>query len=275
MQNDPGPSRRQTDVLDPDRAHALLATLGARDMGLPDRLSAGDALPPLFHQIYFWDARPPALLGRDGHPRVGDDLIPDMGLPRRMWAGGRLEFLAPLRVGLAAEKRSRRTSVQRKSGRSGDLAFVTLDHEIWQDGMLCLRDSQDLVYREEARSDAPKPTPPEAPASVAAETVAFSSTMLFRYSALTFNGHRIHYDPAYARDVEGYDGLVVHGPLLAQLLMLKAARQAPLRRFAFRGTAALMDFETADLCQDGARMWVRGPDGRLCMTAEVETENPA
>ena len=265
MQDDQSPTRRQTDVIDPARAAALLATLD-----LPGEITIGAPLPPFFHQIYFWDARAPGALGRDGHPQVGDALIPDLGLPRRMWAGGALEFFTPLRAGIEAEKRSTCIGVDRKTGRSGVLGFVTLEHEIWQAGSLCLRERQDLVYREDPSPEAPRRTPPQAPCDeTAARALRFSPTLLFRYSALTFNGHRIHYDAEYARGVEGYGGLVVHGPLLAQSLMLMATDHAPLKGFSFRGTAPLMDHETATLCANGPRMWVRGPDNRLCMEASA------
>ena len=137
--------------------------------------------------------------------------------------------------------------------------------------MLCLTEWQDLVYREDPSPDAVKPSPPMARTDeTTAEEVSFSSTLLFRYSALTFNGHRIHYDLDYARDVEGYAGLVVHGPLLAQLLMLMAERHlGPLQTFDFRATAPLMHFETATLCLNGRDLWVRGPDGRQCMVARA------
>ena len=254
---------RQSDPLDPARAQALFATLG-----LAEQVQAGDALPPFFHQLYFWDARPPAALGRDGHPRVGG-LIPDMGLPRRMWAGGRLQFDHPVHLGTVAERRSVCEAVREKTGRSGPLAFVTLRHEIWQDSRLCVTEWQDLVYRPEADPNTPPPLPPAAPGTDG-EAVRFDATLLFRYSALTFNGHRIHYDEAYARNVEGYDGLVVHGPLLAQLLMLKAVRElGDLRRFSFQGARPLMHHETATLCRDRTSLWVAGPDGRLVMSAEA------
>lgn len=254
---------RQTDIMDPARAAAFQAALGSEPT-----IAGGTALPPFFHQLYFWSSRPPAALGRDGHPKVGG-LIPDMGLPRRMWAGGRLEFRVPLVAGLDAEKKSVLESQSAKVGRSGPLGFVTLRHEIWQEGQLCLTEWQDLVYREDPAPDA---TPLQPPIARTDETVLrevrFDSTLLFRYSALTFNGHRIHYDLDYARDVEGYDGLVVHGPLLAQLLMLFAVDlNGPLTTFSFRATSPLMHFETAQLCRNGENMWVRGPDGRLCMQA--------
>jgi 3-methylfumaryl-CoA hydratase len=255
----------QTDVMDPARASALLAALGTKDRG-----TAGDQLPLFFHQLYFWSPQPPANLGRDGHPKVGGGLIPDMGLQRRMWAGGRLQFHAPLVVGSKAVRRSVLESAEAKTGRTGPLGFVTLRHEISQDGQLCLSEWQDLVYRPDPSDTDIKPKPPMARTDETdRRDVTFYSTLLFRYSALTFNGHRIHYDLDYARDVEGYDGLVVHGPLLAQLLMLFAEDLAgPLAQFSFRASSPLMHSETATLCRNGQAMWVRGPDGRQCMSAE-------
>ena len=262
-----GRSQGCDDVMDPTRAAALHAVLGLSGPA-PD---AGDALPPFFHQIYFWQARAPDQLGRDGHPRIGD-FIPDLGLPRRMWAGGRLRFDAPLRVGQPAHRDTIIEAVAQKTGRSGPLGFVTLRHEIRQDGTLCVTEWQDLAYRADPDPTAPAPAPPQAPAADIAEPVSFDPVLLFRYSALTLNGHRIHYDRDYARGTEGYGGLVVHGPLLAQLLMLMATRQlGPLRQFSFRGTAPLIDTEAATLCRSGTDLWLRGPDGRLCMTAQATT----
>ncbi len=254
------------DVMDSARANALFAALG-RATDLKD----GDTLPTFFHHLYFWDPQPPSALGRDGHPRVGG-IIPDMGLPRRMWAGGRLAFQHPVLLGQRAEKITVCEDAQRKEGRSGPLGIVTLRHEIRQDGRLCLTEWQDLVYREDPDPSAPKPEAPKAATKVdTEEDVRFDPTLLFRYSALTFNGHRIHYDRPYAREVEGYTGLVVHGPLLAQLLMLKAqAELGPLTGFWFRATSPLMDFEEAILCRAGTALWVRGPDGRQCMEAVAE-----
>ena len=262
-----GPAKTTVeDRMDPARAEALLAALGR-----PAPVREGDALPPFFHQLYFWEPQPPEALGRDGHPKVGG-LIPDLGLPRRMWAGGRLAFAAPLRAGVPAEKVTVVERVERKEGRSGALGFVTLRHEIAQGGEVCVREWQDLVYRAEPDPAAPPPVAPRARQDEEeARGMRFESTLLFRYSALTFNGHRIHYDLDHARDVEGYGGLVVHGPLLAQLLMLMAQEAlGPLRGFRFRATAPLMHGEAAELCRAGAQLWVRGPDGRQCMEAEAE-----
>ena len=261
------PVFRSTDVMDPARSAALQVALGLE----PD-ISAGSELPPFFHQLYFWTPVPPEQLGRDGHPgRSKSGLIPDLGLPRRMWAGGRLQFEHPLVAGVAAEKRSVVEQSNRKMGRSGPLGFVTLRHEVHQEGRLCVREWHDLLFREDPSPEAPKPVPPRSREDEEeARQVRFSSTLLFRYSALTFNGHRIHYDLDYARDVEGYAGLVVHGPLLAQQLMLLAEElMGPLAEFSFRATAPLMHFEAATLCCKGRELWVRAPDGRQCMQAQA------
>lgn len=265
MQDDLSNPVRQSDVLDPARAQAMQVALGQAVT-----LGPGDPLPPFFHQLYFWTPVPASGLGRDGHPRVGG-LIPDMGLPRRMWAGGRLRFERPVVLGVEATRVSVCEAATRKEGRTGPLAFVTLRHEVWQNDALCLTEWQDLVYRTDPDVGAPRPVPPLAPTDEeAAQVVQFDATLLFRYSALTFNGHRIHYDQPYAREVEGYDGLVVHGPLLAQHLMLMAADElGPLTAFSFRATAPLMHHEAAVLCRKERELWVRGPDGRQCMAARA------
>jgi len=252
--------------MDPDRARALQATLG-----MEPALQAGDPLPPFFHQIYFWAALTPDQLGRDGHPARGHGVILDLGLPRRMWAGGQLSFHAPLRLGTKAQCQTRLINATRKTGRSGALGIVQIELTYSQNDVLCVTELRDLIYREDARPDDPKPTPPMAPDTCdIAQPLTFSSTQLFRYSALTFNGHRIHYDADYAMQTEGYDGLVVHGPLLAQHLMLLAERHlGPLKSFRFRATAPLFHFEQATACLSGRTLWIRGPDGRKCMEAEV------
>ena len=250
------------DGFDLARANALLAALG-----MTDRLESGDALPPFFHHLYFWDPQPPEALGRDGHPATGG-FIPDVGLPRRMWAAGKLIFHRPLLAGVRAEKISTIESVSHKTGRSGPLAFVRIRHDIKQRHSLALTEWQDLVYREDTpQTDV---TPPNAPdGETRLRHVDFDSTLLFRYSALTLNGHRIHYDEAYARNVEGYDGLVVHGPLIAQLLMLFAVEHnGPLNKFSYRATSPLMHTERATLCLQGRNAWAKGPNGRQLMLAD-------
>jgi len=254
------------DRMDPARAAALHAVLG-----LGGRVpAAGDPLPPFFHHIYFWDVRPPQELGTDGHPRTGG-LVPDLGLPRRMWAGGRLAFHQPLRAGVQAERTTFLASFTRKTGRTGKLGLVTLRHVVRQKGAPVLTEEQDLMYREAADLTDLRPEFPSAPDGAEVSVpLAFDTTLLFRYSALTMNGHRIHHDVEHAR-FEGYPGLVVHGPLLAQRLMLLAqARRGNLRRFAFRATAPLFHFELAEARAAGDRYWIVGPDGRLCMEAEAD-----
>jgi len=189
------------DQIDPARLAALNTVLGLD----------GARAHPFAHQAFFWDAQPADNLGRDGHPRVGS-LIPDLGLPRRMWAGGRLAFHTALVPGVAAHKVTVLERAERKTGRSGTLGVVSLRHEIRQSGVLVVTDWQDLIYREAASGPHVSNRVAAPTDEVLCEARAFTTTELFRYSALTFNGHRIHYDRDYARDVEGYPGLVVHGP---------------------------------------------------------------
>ncbi|MCF6233206.1 MAG: MaoC family dehydratase N-terminal domain-containing protein [Rhodobacteraceae bacterium] len=258
----------QNDILDPARAVALQTALG-----LEPNVTFGAPLPPFFHQLYFWSPEPPENLGRDGHPKVGTGLIPDTGLPRRMWGGGRLTFHRPLIAGQQARRVSIVEKVHHKQGRSGALAFVTLRHDFYQNDHLCLSEQQNIVYREDPNPNAPDRDVPLAPTDENdVQAVSFDPTLLFRYSALTMNGHRIHYDQDYARDMEGYGGLVVHGPLLAQLLMLMAEQLAGrLKAFEFRAVSPLIQPEPAYLCRKGADMWVRSGDARLVMTATVSS----
>ncbi|MEL6571858.1 MAG: acyl dehydratase [Pseudomonadota bacterium] len=252
-----------TDTLDPARARALQATLGEAPS-----IESGDALPPFAHHIYFWDPLTPDGLGQDGHPATGG-FIPEIGDARRMWAAGKLVQHQPLRAGIKAEKISRVEAVTRKQGRTGALAFVRLRHDIKQRHALAITEWQELVYRP---ADAPAAAPQPAP-TVAIETQAlqFTPTQLFRYSALTFNGHRIHYDADYARDQEGYGGLVVHGPLLAHLMMQMATRMhGTFSSFSYRGASPLLVGESASLCAQGHQFWVKAADGRLCTSGQFE-----
>ncbi|WGH77611.1 acyl dehydratase [Jannaschia ovalis] len=252
------PVTRVKDALDPARAAAMAATL--------DRPRPGPHLPPFWHHAHFWEARPPAELGRDGHPRVGLGAIPDMGLPRRMWAGGRLDWHRPLRLGVPAERETRRLRAEAKTGRTGPLALVVLEHRITQEGGLALVERQDLVYREDPDPDAPRPVPPTAGPAPIEEARSFDAVTLFRFSALTFNGHRIHYDEAYAREVEGHAGVIVHGPLLAEGLIDLATRHlGTLAAFEYRATAPAILGERLAFCLDGTRAFVRGADGRTCL----------
>lgn len=250
------------DAVDPARAAALLAVLGYEP-----EVSIGGALPPFAHLAFFWQPVPEDRFGRDGLPIAGA-YLPDTGLPVRMWAGGRLTLHQPFRAGIKAERTTRIVGVQRKEGRSGRLAFVTVRHDIRQRNAAVLTEEQDLVYRE-AGSQAGEGT---ATTDDVDERRAFkpSAVTLFRYSALTFNAHRIHYDSDYARE-EGYPGLVVHGPLLATALAgFAAEKEKGFRRFSYRATAPLILGDVAWLCRAGRRYWVEGPRRRVLMDAEAE-----
>ena len=248
-----------TDRIDPARAQALLATLDR-----PPRVKSGDVLPPLAHFAFFWDPVAEARIGRDGHARPGR-LIPEMGLPIRMWAGGRLAFHAPFRTGFAARKVTTLHDVKEKRGRSGRLGLVTLRHEIHQRHAPVITELQDIVYREPGPLSGDPPV--EACQAHERHALKLREVTLFRYSAITFNGHRIHYDAGYCRD-EGYPGLVVHGPLLAtRLACLAAEHRGTLKSFTYRATAPLFLGDTAWLCRAGDKYWVEGPGRRRCMMA--------
>ena len=264
-------SKSSKDWLDPARAAALHLALDCEG----DPPKSGDPLPDFWHHIYFWEPTRPDGAGLDGHPLKGD-FIPDLGLPRRMWAGGRYGCETPLLLGEVAEKFTAIKNISRKSGRSGALAFVELEHEFRQAGRVALRETQNLVYREASRDGAQAPNPPVAPEDESrSRRFAFDSVALFRFSALTLNCHRIHYDADYCREVEGYPGLVVHSPLQSACLVgLATSLLGRMREFEYRGTAPLFCGETADFCAregDGSLdLWVRGPEGRLCMTATAK-----
>lgn len=237
-------------------------------------------VPPLGHWLYFVPDARQSTIGDDGHPRRDNGgLLPPIPLPRRMWAGGRVEFLAPIAVGAALIRVTTIAAIRAKRGASGDLLFVTLRHDITADGMSAIREEQDLVYRAAATASAAPSVPPpvEIEPADAVRRLTPDPVLLFRYSALTFNAHRIHYDRDYARDVEGYAGLVVHGPLIATLLIDHARREMPglaPTRFDFRAEAPLMDGAAFDLClahtDYGARLWARDVSGRATMRAEVQ-----
>ncbi len=242
-------------------------------------LAVGDPLPPMWHVAFFLEVAATDGLGTDGHPERGG-FLPPVALPRRMWAGSRIEFHAPIPVGADAVKTSTIDDVVIKEGKSGTLCFVTVSHRTTVDGTLCISEQQDLVYRDDPDPDAPAPTPKPAPTDAeVSETVTPSEVLLFRYSALTFNGHRIHYDRRYAADVEGYDGLVVHGPLTATLLADLAAQTAgPLATFSFRGTSPLLDTAPFTIhgkrSEDGMTLWATNPAGGLAMTATSTHQHP-
>lgn len=253
-----GREETREDVLDLARSSALAAFLSSAD-----RLGKGDVLPPLFHWTYFWDPKTPDETGADGHPKLGG-FLPPVDAPRRMWASGKLRFPGDLKVGDEARRVSVIKEIAEKSGRSGALTFVTVGHTISVGGKVCVEEDQTLVYREPPSGEA---AAPEKSPSQEKATSDFSQEFhpdtitLFRYSALTLNSHRIHYDYPYATGVEGYPGLVVHGPLQATLLALLAmsASGKRLSSFEFRAIAPAFCGENVSLnaahCDGGFDLW--------------------
>ena len=272
-----GRTEQCTDVIDAGRARLMQSTLD-HEPALRD----GDTLPPLWHWIYFLSAVRLGELGRDGHPRLGG-FIPPVDLPRRMWAGGRLEFSTPPRLGERIVRTSRIEDVRLKRGRTGMLCFVTVRHEFaGSAGEPRFSEEHDIVYREDPSPGCAPPTPPAPPRGAHwTRTIEPSPVLLFRYSALTFNGHRIHYDRDYCRDVEGYPGLVFHGPLTATLLAELAITRMPgrrLRGFSFRAVAPLFDTapfvirgkpleDTGEGVGNGVEAWAETTGGGLAMHA--------
>jgi 3-methylfumaryl-CoA hydratase len=237
----------------------------------------GDPVPPGWHWLYFLEAKPASELGRDGHPKLGG-FLPPVGPARRMWAGGRIEFRRPVRVGDALQRESEIVSIEPKTGRSGNMVFVTVRHTLTAAGETAVVDEVDIVYREPAKAGDAAPAPRPAPRSAAwrREMVA-DPVMLFRYSALTFIGHRIHYDIDYCRQEEGYPGLVVHGPLQT-LLILDLCRRSdprPVKRIDYRALHPLFHFERFSVsgqpAADGAtsEVWTANAAGNYAMRATV------
>jgi 3-methylfumaryl-CoA hydratase len=264
--------RKQTarDLVTASPAARLAATLDRAD----PPPAAGDALPPGWHWLFFLEAVPLSGVGPDGHAARGA-FLPPVPLPRRMYAGGRFRFLAPIRIGDAVERTSEVVDVALKQGRSGPLAFCTVRHTVASGGPPCVIEEQDLVYRE-APKPGDKPLPAEPPPAGAefGRTIAPDPVLLFRFSALTFNGHRIHYDHPYATKVEGYPGLIVHGPLLVILLLDLVRRERPAARlveFSFRAFRPVFDtapFKIAGRESDGRfLLWAEDNEGALAMRA--------
>ncbi|MDE1182228.1 MaoC family dehydratase N-terminal domain-containing protein [Paraburkholderia sp.] len=234
-------------------------------------------VPPLWHWLYFLPVSPLAETGEDGHPARGG-FLPPVPLPRRMWAGGRLTFHAPLKVGERATRTSTIVNIDDKTGRSGRLVFVTVQHTIEADGELKIDEEHDIVYR-----DAPQPgatdtsKPARAPdRETWSRRIDADAVMLFRYSALTFNSHRIHYDFPYVTQVEGYPGLIVHGPLIATLLLDLVRREQPdasVQSFAFRAQRPTFAGQPFTVCgtpsADGKtiELWAKDHEGYLTMRA--------
>ncbi len=260
------------------RHDQLTPALLARFRATIDSEEASNTAPQGIHFCLCTPDAATGALDSDGHPRRGS-LLPPVPLPRRMWASSKMEFLSPLTVGAAIERRSTVTAIAEKTGASGDLVFVTIDHETKADGTIAVREEQTLVFRA-APTDAPAPRPPDQSIDIGQwpwhRPLIPGPALLFRYSALTFNSHRIHYDLPYAVGEEHYRGLVVHGPLTATLLLDLVAREIGynrLRHFAFRGAAPAFAGEPLHLvgrqAGDTITLSALGGDGRTIMTAEA------
>jgi 3-methylfumaryl-CoA hydratase len=269
-----GRERVKRDDLSPFRAQALAAAL--------DRASQpqiGDTLPPAWQWVYFVDTPRASDTGVDGHSKVGD-FLPPVPLQRRMWAAGRFMVERPLRLGEVAEQRSVIRSVDIKEGKTGTLVFVSVEHHIMQNGQRCMTEDQDLVYRSMPDRSAPPISGEPAPADTDwIMTVEPNSLLLFRYSALTYNGHRIHYDRDYAMRQEHYPALVVHGPLLATLMCELVETKLPearIKDFRYRAKRPTFDTNTFNVCgkRDGAKLtlWTVADGGFIGMSAAAILE---
>ncbi len=260
-----------TEIISPAQVDRLAATLDETAPGYGD----GDSLPPLWHWIFFIKPVPHAGLDRDGHPKRGD-FLPPVSLPRRMFAGMKTDFRYPLIIGLEAERELEVIDINENSGTSGPLVFVKVQVRIRQNGRLCIIEEQEIVYREKGAPVAlPEVKPlPAPPANSWSEEMTVDAARLFRFSAVTFNGHRIHYDRTYAAAEEGYPALVVHAPLVAMLLLQLLRRNTDKRvnRFEFRAMAPLFDGQPFRLSavEEGAdtiNMQVLRTDGEMTARA--------
>jgi len=243
-----------------------------------ERPPAGTVLPALWHWLYFLPLYRQSDVGPDGHAKRGG-FLPPVPLPRRMWAGSQFEFHAPLRIGDTLERVSTIQDVTEKSGRTGPLVFVKVRHEIRRNGesSVALTEFHDIVYREAAKPDDVTPPPKAAPTKSSWEKKWIpDDVLLFRYSALTFNGHRIHYDRRYVTEVEGYPGLIVHGPLIATLLLDLLRHRLPeaeVARYEFRAVRPTFDIDHFHVCgepgPDGKtfHLWAKDHEGWLTMDA--------
>ena len=268
-----GRTETRTDLATAVPCAALSATLDRDD---PEP-AHGTAVPPLWHWLYFLPLSPLSEAGPDGHPKRGG-FLPPVPLPRRMFAGGRFEFRHPLKIGEMMTRASRILDVTGKQGRSGALVFVTVRHEIANSAGVAMTEEHDIVYREHPRPDAPASKPSPAPTGETFKRdIAPDPVLLFRYSALTFNSHRIHYDRPYVTGVEGYPGLIVHGPLIATLLLDLVRRSLPeaaIARFSFRAVRPLFDTHRFSVCArregDAIALWARDHEGWLAMEADAQ-----
>ena len=264
-----GRTEERSDRVTPVPLAALAATLD-RDDPAP---TEGSAIAPLRHWLYFLPLVRRSETGPDGHALRGG-FLPPVPLPRRMWAGGELEFFEPLRVGDEAKRTSRISDVTMKTGSTGVLCFVSVEHLITTARGTAVRERQDIVYRDmsTAQPAAPAKAPPPPPVARHRESHMADPVLLFRYSALTFNGHRIHYDRDYVTRVEGYPGLVFHGPLQAAFIIELAAKVhggAAPKKFSYRGLQPLFEGSefsiNANETAAGMELWTANSQGQPTM----------
>ena len=243
----------------------------------PAEVPPGTALPPLWHWLYFLPAHRQSEIGPDGHAKRGG-FLPPVPLPRRMWAGSQFEFRAPVRVGDAVRRTSTIADVTKKEGRTGALVFVKVRHELRCNGAAepAIVEFHDIVYREAKKPGDVEPPPTAAERGTWQREIVPDDVLLFRYSALTFNGHRIHYDRRYVTEVEGYPGLIVHGPLIATLLLDLLGREWPAARlasFAFKALRPSFDGHALRVSGkrdgDAIRLWAQDHEGWLTMDAQA------
>jgi 3-methylfumaryl-CoA hydratase len=265
-----GRTNEASDIVTAQLVKGLRATL-FMEIGAP---KPGDAAPWTVHWCLAQPVYPMSELGPDGHPARGG-FLPPVPLPRRMWAGGELEFLEPLRVGDEVTRTSRISDVTMKTGSTGVLCFVSVEHLITTPRGIAIRERQDIVYREISTTTPSTPTkPPVAPSAQHRESHMADSVLLFRYSALTFNGHRIHYDRDYVTKVEGYPGLIFHGPMQAAFLVEFAAKLrggAAPKKFSYRGVQPLFEGSefsiNANDTNAGMELWAANSAGQPTMKA--------
>jgi 3-methylfumaryl-CoA hydratase len=270
-----GRTQSVEDLAAPFPARALSATFDEKDDPDPQN---GDSLPPLWHWLYFLEIAPQSKIGPDGHAERGD-FLPPVPLPRRMWAGSRFSFDGePIRVGETIQRRSEIKSVEPKTGSTGSMVFVTVQHTISGPRGVSFVEEHDIVYREAAKpGEAPRPPKPAPTDATWTRSILADPVLLFRFSALTFNGHRIHYDQPYVTGTEGYPGLIVHGPLMG-MLQIELARRSNagkvVKGFEFRALSPVFGGATLKVGarreQDGSvTTWVADSNGGLAQQGKA------
>ena len=271
-----GRSIQVKDSLNPAHCQAMTATLaGIQQLNMDEGF-----LPPLWHWLYFLDLPAQPDLAIDGHEKRGN-FLPPVELPRRMWAASEIQFHQALLLNTNSRRESSITSIESKTGKSGELVFVSVLHKIYQQSALAISEKQTIVYRGAAASSSTTTGKAVEETPDFSKTIEPSISLLFRYSALTFNAHRIHYDRDYARDAEGYPGLIVHGPLLATLLLGALQEQYPKARvcsFEFRAMKPVFDTAPFKVCGQhpdsagNSRLWIADKDNEICIQAQAQLE---